>query len=194
MKNKLDLNKRPLSYSSISSFHYNPEVWYRTYILNERQTSKEMTFGSMIDLKIQNDPTFLPSLPRYPLMQHEMKVVFNGIHLIGKPDGLDLNEFVLVDFKTGKQPWNKKRADETYQLTMYLLLIYITKKIPPEKFKCLIHWLPTKENGSFDIEFRDNPVKVITIETKRSMKDLLNFGTYIHETIKSMEKYVLDHK
>lgn len=190
---KLDFTKRPLSYSSISSFHYNPETWYRTYLLNERQSSREMTFGSMVDQKIQDDPSFIPTLPRYQHMQWEGKVVFNGIPLIGKADGLDFNNFVLADYKTGKKAWDQKRTDETDQLTMYLMLVYITKKILPEKFTCRIHWLPTVETGAFEIAFRDNPVVPITFETSRSMADILRFGTFINRTVKEMNDYVKNH-
>lgn len=184
--------KRPLSWSQISSFKYDPRQWYENYILGNHSSSPEMEFGSFIDKKIQNETDFLPDLPRYPLMQHKMKVVFNGIHLVGLPDGLDLEKFLLADYKTGKKKWDKKRADETGQLTMYLLLIFITKKISPEKFRCFIHWLPTQDNGNFEISFSDN-FKIQTFETKRTMKDLLMFGKYISETIEDMNQYTLSH-
>lgn len=187
---KLDFKKRPLSWSAISSFEYDKEQWYRSYILGEKQTSKEMTFGNIVDKRIQNDPSFLPEVPRYPLMQHRMKVSFNGIHLVGVPDGLDLKNFHLADFKTGKKAWDKKRANETGQLTMYLFLIYISEKIPPEKFKCLIHWLPTKDASDFSIQFRDIPCLPVTFETKRSMADILKFGDRINKTVKAMQEYV----
>lgn len=190
---KLDFIKRPLSWSAISSFEYSPEQWYRSYILGEKQTSKEMTFGNIVDKRLQNDPLFLPEVPRYPLMQHKMKVSFNGIHLVGIPDGLDLKSFRLADFKTGKKLWDRKRADETGQLTMYLLLIYITEKIPPEKFRCFIHWLPTKEDSDFSIQFRDTPCLPVTIETKRTMADILKFGQRINKTVKKMQEYVDNH-
>lgn len=197
VKNKLDFNSRPLSYSSISSFEWNKDKWYRSYILGEQQSSLEMTFGSMIDKKIENDPTFLPTLPRYSIMQHKMKAMFNGIQIIGTADGMCFDKFLLADFKTGRIPWDQKRTDETKQLTMYLLLAYITKKVSPEDFKCYIHWLPTKkdDHGNFEseISFRDDPVVPITFETKRSMKDILLFGSYIMKTVDEMKSFVESH-
>ncbi len=181
--------KRSLSWSSISSFKYDKEKWYDSYILGIKQTSREMDFGSVIDKRIQKDPTFIPLLPRYPLMQHKMEVMFGGIPLIGYPDGLDIDKPTLADFKTGKVPWTKKRADETGQLTMYLLLLFITKKIKPEEFKCLIHWLPTQENGDFSISLVDENV-FHTFETKRTMTDVLKFGNLINETHKEMVAFI----
>lgn len=184
------LEDRPLSYSSISSFEWDKEKWYRTYILNERQQSKEMDFGSYVDKKIQDDPTFIPSLPRYPHMQWEGKVVFNKIPLIGKLDGVDFNKKILIDYKTGKKEWDQKRIDEHEQLTFYALLVYVIKKIKPEDFVYKIHWLPTKETGDFVIDFRDDPVVPITFESKRTMKDILLYGTKIMRIVKEMEQFV----
>lgn len=183
---------RPLSWSAISSFEYNPEQWYESYVLNKRQTSPEMTFGSKIDKQIQDDKTFLPDLPRYQHMQYKMNVMFNNVPLVGLPDGIDFDKGLLADYKTGKKAWNQKRADETGQLTLYLLLVYISKKIKPEKFRCLIHWLPTADQGDFTIDFAKN-FEVKTFETKRTMRDLLMFGVRITKTLEAMEDYCNNH-
>lgn len=187
------LENRPLSYSAVSSFEYDKNQWFETYMKGVKQTSPELTFGSMVDLKIQNDPTFIPTLPRYPNMQWEGKVVFNNIPLIGKADGIDFDKKMLADYKTGRLEWDKKRADETDQLTFYLLLIYVIKKIKPQEFRCFIHWLPTKKDESGDfkttISFRDDPVIPITFETKRTMTDILRLGLHIKEVVSEMESY-----
>lgn len=180
--------KRAFSWSAKSSFDYDPKQWYDTYVLGKQQFSKEMTFGSNIDKRIQEDPKFLPTIPRYPLMQHKMKATLGKIPLVGVPDGLDFKNYLLADYKTGKNAWDQKRADETGQLTMYLLLIYETEKIKPEKFRCFIHWLPTQDNGDFSISFHDS-LKPITFETKRTMTDLIRFGKSINATYKAMIKY-----
>jgi hypothetical protein len=147
----------------------------------------------MVDQKIQDDPSFIPDLPRYQHMQWEGRATVEDIPLIGKADGLCFDTMVLADYKTGKTPWTQKRTDETDQLTMYLLLIYELKKIKPENFKCKIHWLPTKETGSFEIAFRDNPVVPITFETSRTMVQVLKFGSFIKQTVKEMNEYVKNH-
>lgn len=180
--------ERPISWSSISSFEWNKEQWYQSYILGKRTSSPEMEFGSMIDKKIQNDPLFMPALPRYPLMQHKLTGAFSKIPLVGLPDGLCLDTFQLADYKTGKKPWDQKRADETGQLTMYLLLIYLSLKIKPEEFTCFIHWLPTQDSGKFEISLVGEEVK--TFETKRTMKEILVFGSRIIKTVNAMEAYV----
>ena len=191
-------HKRDFSWSQMSSFAYNPEQWYKSYILGEYQDSEELRFGKMIDLKIQEDPTFMPSLPRYEKMQHKMKVVFNKIPLVGVPDGINFTTTpkILSDYKTGRNPWTQKKAKETGQLKFYLLLIYITEKIKPEEFDCYIHWLPTKleENGNFERKISlISDTEFQTFKVNHTMRDILTFGTEIIKTYIAMEKYIAQH-
>lgn len=188
---------RPLSWSAISSFDWSAEQWYDKYILGIETTSPEMTFGSYVDKRLQTDPTYLPHVPRYPYMQHKMKTVFDGIPLTGVPDGLnfDTTPKELIDYKTGKSPWTQKKADETGQLTMYLLLLYLTEGMRPEEFDCAILWLPTAYAKDFKIDFRrpEDP-ELITFDTKRTMLDILKFGQRIKDTYALMQRYVVQRQ
>jgi hypothetical protein len=192
-----------LRWSAIGAWEYDKHQWYTTYVLNKFQSSAELSFGSAVDKRIQDDPSFIPSLPRYPEMQHRMNVVFEGITLTGTADGVDLTpgNYRLADFKTGndKYPWTQRRIDGknkgSYgQLKMYAMMIYLINGIPPEEFRYFIHWLPTKKklNNDFSkcISFRDDPVVPITLETKITLQDLKDFGERIKSTIKEMEEYV----
>lgn len=185
-------DERPLSWSAISSFEWSAEQWYDTYILGIKQTSPEMTFGSYVDKQLQLDPTYLPHVPRYQHMQHKMNAVFDGIPLVGVPDGLDYEpEHKLSDYKTGKNPWTQSKADLTGQLTFYALLLFLTEGLRPEVWKIAIHWLPTAYQPDFTIGFR-NPTdpELITFTTTRSMVDILEFGKRIKDTYKLMQRYV----
>jgi len=196
---------RPLSWSAISSFEWRAGDWYKRYVLKEEQVkSPELEFGSMVDTRIQNDPTFLPELVRYHILQHEMRATFDKIPLIGYADtynpkigihgGLsDPKSKVfkggkLRDYKTGRKPWDQKRADETGQLTMYLFMLYLQdRSIKPEDVELFIDWLPTHiEDGK--ITFIE-PVIIRTFKTKRTMRDILEFGQRIKKTWAEMEDY-----
>lgn len=185
--------KRPLSWSAISSFEYDPEQWYQNYVLGIRPTSKEMTFGSQVDKRLQEDPTFLPAVERYPIMQHEMRARLGKLELVGFADGFDRSGLRLKDDKTGKKAWDQARADETGQLSMYALLLWLTEKIQPEKLELSISWLPTKEMGDFTIQFRDDPVVPHIFYTRRTMRDILEFGQRINRVYKEMEAYAKAH-
>lgn len=184
---------RPLSWSAISSFEWSAEQWYDNYILGIKTTSPELEFGSMVDKRLQVDPEYLPNVPRYPHMQHKMRSKWHDIPIIGVPDGLDFETTpkVLSDYKTGKNPWTQKKADQTGQLTMYTMLLYLTDGIKPEEWDCKILWLPTAYTPDFKIDFR-NPTdpELITFNTKRTMLDMLKFGQRIKDTYALMQRYV----
>lgn len=196
---------RPMSWSAISSFEWNPRQWYEKYVEKQEFTSPAMEFGKMIDKKVQDDPTFLPELIRYPVQQHEMRTMWNGIPLLGfsdqyRPPFKDLFHGKIVitkngtlavrDLKTGKlsKPWTQKRADETGQLTMYLFMLYLMdKKIKVGDAELYIDWLPTHiKDGQIALV---EPVKVHTFQTKRSMTEILKFGQRIKDTWVAMEEY-----
>lgn len=182
-----------ISWSEISSFEYNPEDWYSSYILGNKKTSKQMEFGSMVDKKLQEDPTFLPQVERYPIAQHPLEFYIDDLKVVGYIDGYDPSKPRIKDDKTGVTPWTQKKADETGQLTLYTLGLHLQEKINPADLELAISWLPTKEMGDFSIGFRDNPPTPIIFHTKRTKKDIMLFGAYILETRKKMEEYVI-HK
>lgn len=179
---------RPLSYSQLSSFKWNPRQWYSRYVLGEESsTSPELIFGSYVDKKIQDDPKYLPQIKRLPHIQYKLECEHEGIKLVGLPDQLDLENPELRDTKTGRNPWDQKRADETKQLTMYLFMIQKIHDINSEKFKCYIDWLPThiKKGKIALVDKKD--VKIF--ETKRNVVDLYKFGVYLLETRQKMLDY-----
>lgn len=198
MKHHLDkLHSLNLSPSSINSFLYNKDSWFESYIVGTFTDSLEMQFGRMIDLKIQNDPLFLPHLPRYEKMQERLCAVLSGIKLVGKPDGFNLTDpKKLYDYKTGRNAWTQEKVNDCIQLKFYLLLIYITYKIPPEDFTCGIHWLPTKREDSGDfnaiISFIDEK-DIKTFSTKYTMQDILSFIKFIKKIYKEMEQFCLQY-
>lgn len=190
---KLNFDTRPLSWSAISSFEYDPEQWYKKYILNEiLPKSKEMEFGSCIGKKIETDPAFMPFVPRHCKMEHPFTVVFSGIKMVGYADSFCTKTHKkLIEMKTGKKAWDQKRANEHGQITLYALFNFITNKIKPEDTEFDLVWLPTQENGSFEINFVEPIEKTMMIfRTKRSMTDILRFGQRITNTVKEMQLYV----
>lgn len=188
-------NIRPLSWSQLSAFAYNPDEWYRRYVLNEKTPpNKEMLFGKFIGDSLSSDPNFLPQVPRLSKYEHELKVVFNGIKMVGYMDAFcDDTKKVMYEFKTGKKAWDQKRADTHGQIDMYLLMHYITTKIPPEQMEVKLVWLPTREDGDFTIQLVEPCIPQI-FTTKRTMTDILNFGVYINQTVKEMEDYISTRK
>lgn len=226
--------KRPLSWSAISSFGWNPKQWHHKYVVHGLCTYEypiknkiafcfvtgfadpecpvvkktiELAFGSLIDERIQNDPTFIPELVRYAKMQHKMKATFNGIPMVGIADTYrdpwikssgkvkekNRPDYVpsfpsIRDYKTGRNKWDQKRADETGQLTLYTFFEYLINKTKPEDVDLYIDWLPT-HTVEGQVAFLHDPVVPITFKTKRDMHQVLKFGEHINETWKKMQAF-----
>lgn len=202
MKHHLEkLNSRPLSWSSLSSWEWNKEEWAKKYLEGiETPPNEEMIFGSKVGKKLETDPTYLPMIPRHSKMEHEFKVNIGGVELVGYADTFCIETFKKGgEYKTGVKKWDQKRVDEHGQITMYLLMNYITNKIKPEDVDFILAWMPTvrKESGTFEvvIEFVpdiENNIKIF--KTKRTMVEILKFAGYIKKTYKEMEKYALAYK
>lgn len=198
-KEHLDkFNSRPLSWSSMSSWEWDPKEWALKYLEGkETSPNAEMIFGSKIGKKLETDPSFLPMIPRHSKMEHAFNVSLSGILLVGYADSFcTKTNKKLSEFKTGVKTWDKKRVDEHGQLTMYCLMNYITNKIKPEDVEIQLAWMPTKreETGNFEvtisfIEPIEENIKIF--KTKRTMVDILKFAAYIKEIHKQMQSYAL---
>ena len=199
----LKWKKRVFSWSQMSSFEFDKEQWYKKYILGEAQkVSAEMDFGKEIGEKLASDPSFMPEVPRQKHMEYGIFVNLGDVGLVGYFDSFEDipggGVYPLHEYKTGKKPWDQKRADNHGQITFYCLLLWLAKKINPRDVLPRIHWMPTEEkdqsfkdfmDGKRNIEFTKN-VKPLTFETKRTMRDVLMFGARINQTIKEMEDYI----
>ena len=185
---------RSLSYSQIASFEYNKEQWYKSYVdPAEFTTSPELTFGSRVDLLYQQDPNFIPQVPRGEMLQHKMRVNFAGISIVGIPDSLSIKkEKVLADLKTGRVAWTQQKAQTTGQLLMYLFLIYKEMGIKPEEFDCYIYWVPTMRDDKDEIQFVDEKdVKIFKV--KHTLADVLRYMSHVKEVYEEMKEYIEDH-
>lgn len=209
--------KRPLSWSALSSFEWDPEQWYQKYCVHGKctrekdgmpalclifetvfahkcpqvETSFEMEFGKMIGDKLASDPKFMPHVPRLPHFEFALKCKFGKIPLIGFIDSYHPH-LRLEEYKTGKKAWDQKRADEHGQISFYLLCLYLMFKIKPEDIDCNIRWMPTQQNGDFSISMIDeNDVK--SFPTMRTMREVLEFGQRIKRTWKEMQEYAATH-
>lgn len=188
--NKLDFNKRPLSWSQISCFEWNKDDWYKRYILNEKtDPSAELIFGKHFADSCEKKTPLAP-VTLLSKVEQPFNVVFNGIPMVGYADTFcEVTKKKIGEYKTGKKKWDQKRADGHGQITMYALMNYITNKIRPEECEFFIEWIPTVQLGDFSIDFTE-PIQVIHIKTKRTMKDILDFGARINNTIKEMGLYL----
>ena len=193
-------NLRPLSWSAISSFAYDPEQWYSRYILNQKQPeSPAMLFGKQFALSCEARKPLAP-VKLLSEVEYKLDTVFNGIKLVGFIDTYEPHK-ILGEFKTGKEcksdgtdSWDQKRVDQHGQLDMYALQLYIQHKVVPDKLKFFLQWIPTTEDENFNLSFAYSPPKVYTFKTKRTMQDIIRFGVRINNTVEAMIKYANEHE
>lgn len=172
---------------------YGKEGWYSKYILGQiTPPNKEMIFGSMIGKKLETDPTFLPQIPRQKKMEYEFKATLSGINFTGYADAYDEDIFHLEEYKTGKTPWTQKRVDDHGQITLYLLMRYLSENVKPEDHQCRLHWLPTCDTEDGEITLVE-PFAHQTFHTTRTLKELLLLAAEITKTRKEMEIYARKH-
>jgi hypothetical protein len=189
--------KREISWSFLSSFEYDPEQWYKKYVLNEPQpTTPEMLFGKEVGKKLETDPTYLPFVKRHNKMEHCWKVKLNKkVKLVGYADSfcVETNR-KLYEFKTGKAMWTQSRADKHGQITMYCLMNYLKNGIKPEEMEIELVWLPTRQKNDGSIIFVQPIEKAVKrFKTKRTMVDIVKFIDYINETLVKMDQYCYNH-
>lgn len=187
------LKTRPLSWSAMSSFEYSPEQWYCRYILNEEQPeSPEMLFGKLFAQSCEERRP-LATVTMLSKMEQPFKVIFSKILLVGFADTFDDVTFKTIgEYKTSKNPWTQAKVDAHGQLTMYALMNFITNRVRPEQVHFFLESVLTEQLGDYSIRLK-KPIIVSHFDTKRTMHDILAFGTRINTVVKDMEAYVRNH-
>jgi len=191
----IKFHARDFSVSQMNSFLYDPKQWYDSYILNKKQDSEELRFGSHIGKKLELEPDYFPEIPRYGKDEYPFKIVLEGITIVGYADSFNpITCKQLGERKTGKTKWTQKRVDESIQLTMYCLLNYVQNNINPKDVEITLSWMPTKlvEDANFNRTISFNG-EIKTFTTQRTLMDVLNFANQIKKTYKKMEDYITIH-
>jgi hypothetical protein len=170
--------REALSWNQLLTWQKGEQVYYETYFLGKRQKfkyEKNMDFGKKIatglEQKKTNDEDVEFCRDCLPKPKYKEKILiadFEGVILLAKPDGCYLKKEIRVDeYKTGKQKWTQKMADNLGQITLYDMVIYkLTGKIP----RNFLYYFQTKEEGG-EIYLVRKPPSVF--ETKRTMKDFM---------------------
>lgn len=181
-----------ISWSSMNAFlEWNKDSWYRLYVLGQRTPINNlMKIGIEVGEKIVSDSSFLPSIERPEIFEHNLSGVIGGVKIIGHLDGYT-HGIGIDEYKTSvsKGKWDQKKVDSWGQLTFYCLLIYIHYKIPPEKLRLRLYSIPIEEKGDFSYTVGEP----IMFKTKRTMADILKFTSLIKETHKAMKEYIKEN-
>jgi hypothetical protein len=182
---------RPMSWSAMASFHYDPWQFFDKYVLRKRQeTNPAMEFGKEVGNKLISDPAFLPDVLRYPVFEQQLKGKVMGIPIIGFLDSFDPETKNFYEYKTSSNPrkWTAKTAQEHGQLMFYKLLIHLNYKVRPEDIDCKLFYIPCEETEDFKVKLSGE--KVQSFDVKHTTADIIAFGRYMVDTYKKMEEFV----
>jgi hypothetical protein len=160
-------------------------------VLGEKtKTNVKMDFGSAVGKRLETDPDYMKNVPRQERMEHGVKVKMGNIELYGVLDSYSPITNAIEEYKTsGEKGWDQKKVDSHDQITFYALLLYLEKGIKPETLSIRLHHLVTEEQGDFSIAFK-KPFTHKVYKTKRTTKQVLQFGAEIIKVRKEMELYI----
>lgn len=203
-------HERAMSWSMVSSYKFNKEQWWFKYVYHGKctkefcnvkqavyafcplvKTSPEMEFGKEVGGKLEKDPTYMPEVLREGVMEYKLEARWKGIKLIGYADSLHDREFILNEFKTGRNAWTQKKVNDHGQLTMYALIFYIIQTQSPDWIMRL-WWLKTKLDDEGNVRFVEN-MEPQVFYTTRTFTQCLEFADYLVKLHAEMTLYAENH-
>ncbi len=141
-----------LSQSQIYLWENNPEEYKERYFRGKKfESTVYMDLGKEVALALEKGESedeiislLITTFPAYPLREEPLRVTLKDgkeeIHLLAILDGIDFDQEILGDYKTGKK-WTKKQAQESRQLRFYHLCYFL--KTGKMLKKLFIHWAET---------------------------------------------------
>lgn len=134
-----------LSWSSYNLWRTNRNEYRRRYYLNEKAFESAATlFGKIVHKKFEEDESIVGSETSIEVKIDE------GLTLLGYIDSLHPETLLVIDFKTGRDPWNDTKVSRHGQLVFYAMLVLL--KHGTYNPKCELHWHETR-NKKRSVEF-----------------------------------------
>lgn len=145
----MNLPKGYLSWSQLDLWEKNKQKYIEQYFEGKKGfENKEMRFGKFfaecVEAQKSDDPLvshLIKILPKRSHSEAELNVNIDEIPLKMVFDSADKVGF--DEYKTGKVPWTRERADSHGQLDFYALGFFKEFGFIPE---IALHWLPTADS------------------------------------------------
>lgn len=132
-----------ISYSQLSLWNNDPERYAELYFDRQdflRSSNAAMEYGKAVADSLENEQdtgdlltdSATLMLKKYDVRDKEIWTHLDTkegrIPIIGKPDTMDSTSFDFREYKTGKNPWTKRRAQDHLQMKFYAMVIYLAHK------------------------------------------------------------------
>lgn len=194
-----------LSYSQVSLWRTSPKRYKEIFFNqndNARFMNSAMAYGKIVADALENDEETgdlltdiaISLLVKYDIRDKEMEGVLKtkdgDIRIVSHPDTMDSKTLAIREYKTGKQPWTQKKADNWFQLKFYAMLIYIIYGRLPASVH--LDWIETHsvetelEDGTYKTEIKPTG-RVESFEVKLTMRDVLETMAITARVAKEIE-------
>jgi len=183
--------ERPLSWSQLSSFEYDPEQWYSSYMLGQRDpATPAMEFGNLIGDAIGTEDTPVPHLTPPGVKESRLTGHLDDILMVGYADHYCTKTTWLEENKTSvnHSRWTQKKADDHGQLTMDALMLFLRDKVKPEDITMRLNFIKGDVGQDFIYRLAE-PDPLVVFKTSRTTKDIVEFSAWIIETVDKMYEY-----
>jgi hypothetical protein len=120
----------------------------------------------------------MEQLPKFEIMDKPVEAVLGkgktAVPLLAKPDTMKADMTAFKEYKTGQEPWTRKKVDESGQITFYATVLFIrTGKIPHDIELVQVQTAKEGGNGAPDARIAATG-QIYRHPTKRSMGQILN--------------------
>jgi len=181
-----------LSWTQLNTFERSPKQYYKHYILGEPSfVNDAMIFGKKLadalegkDAGDDESITMLVALlPKYKVMEKELKAVIRGVNIMGKIDNFEPRKNPFKEYKSGMVKWTQAKVDKHGQLLFYATLIYLVYGVIPPKIELV--WAETKRDDQGEIY---GTGRIEVFERKIKLVDILKFMARIHKVAKGISR------
>lgn len=191
-------NRDYFSWSQYSLWHASKrEFWKRYNQLQEQKGNKFFTkgkeLGSYMETGVEphdnKDPMLThvgDKIPKYDVMEQELKLPFGDTELLGYVDSGEFDYSAFVEYKTGKvakkPAWTQDKVDEHDQLLFYAYIYLMSSGVVP---KCKLIWIETMDTPN-GLMYTGETYEFTRKFTKA---EIMSFGVKIRKTIKEIKDF-----
>ena len=162
------------------------------YVLGKTSSpTPAMRFGSDVGDAIGTPDSPVPDLAPCGEKEYKLSAEVEGIALLGFADHFCPDCLTLHENKTSDNPkrWTQGKVDKHTQIDMYLLLLYLSEGIPPERVTCYLNFIEARPSG-LGYRLHEPPRWTQYRVRTKTMADLDAYTEYVVKTVEAMQQYI----
>lgn len=115
-------DKDYLSYSAMNTWIHSPEQYSKQYFEGAPFIeSPEILFGGKIGRLLETRDASMDHIMQYSVPEQKLEFEVEDVKIMGFIDSFSPERNAIIEYKTGKQPWDQNRVNRHLQLDIYSL-------------------------------------------------------------------------